>query len=139
MTRIVNSWNEWDPLRRVILGRPQGTNFPAVEPAWQYDYPDAGFPLGTWAPFPEEMVQAAAEQMDYFATLLERRGIQVDRPTIHPCMFNRAVSTPDWTQLNCYGANNVRDQFLCHGNFLIEGAGCMGGRWFEYLNVRPIF
>lgn len=25
MPKIVNSWNEWDPLERLILGRPDGT------------------------------------------------------------------------------------------------------------------
>ena len=34
MPKIVNSWNEWDPLKRVIMGRPEGTNIPAPEPAW---------------------------------------------------------------------------------------------------------
>jgi glycine amidinotransferase len=139
MPKIVNSWNEWDPLKRVILGRPEGTNNPAPEPAWQYDQPEGGYPLGTWGPFPQEMVDAANEQMDFFAKQLESRGIQVDQPMIHPCMFNKPVSTPDWTQLNCYGANNMRDQLLCHGNHLIEGAGCQRSRWYEYLNLRPLF
>ena len=139
MTKIANCWNEWDPLKRVILGRPEGTNFPAAEPAWQYDYPEGDYPLGTWGPFPQEMVDAANEQMNYFVSVLEKRGVKVDRPTIHPCMFNKSVSTPDWTQLNCYGANNVRDEFMCHGNYLIEGAGCMRARWYEYLNLRPLF
>jgi glycine amidinotransferase len=139
MTKIINSWNEWDPLRRVILGRPEGTNFPAAEPAWQYDYPDAGYPVGTWGPFPQEMVEAAHEQIENFASVLRKHGVTVDRPTVHPCMYNRAVSTPDWTQLNCYGVNNVRDEFLCHGNYLVEGAGCMRARWYEYLNLRPLF
>ena len=33
MAKIVNSWNEWDPLKRVIVGKPEGTNIPAPEPA----------------------------------------------------------------------------------------------------------
>lgn len=139
MAKIVNSWNEWDPLKRVILGRPEGTNAVAAEPAWSYDQPEGDYPLGTWGPFPQEMVDAANEQMDYFVKQLENRGVQVDRPVVHPCMFNKPVSTPDWTQLNCYGVNNVRDQFLCHGNYLIEAAGCQRARWYEYLNLRPLF
>ena len=30
---IVNSWNEWDPLKHVIVGRADGTCIPAPEPA----------------------------------------------------------------------------------------------------------
>ena len=27
---VVNSWNEWDPLKHVIVGRADGTCIPAV-------------------------------------------------------------------------------------------------------------
>ena len=30
---IVNSWNEWDPLKHVIVGRADGCCIPAPEPA----------------------------------------------------------------------------------------------------------
>ena len=32
---IVNSWNEWDPLKHVIVGKADGTCIPAPEPAGQ--------------------------------------------------------------------------------------------------------
>ncbi|MGQ9531490.1 MAG: serine/threonine protein kinase [Desulfotomaculales bacterium] len=139
MPKIVNSWNEWDPLKRVIVGRPEGTNVPAPEPAWWYDLPLGGYPLGSWGPFPQEMVDAANEQMDYFISVLQSRGIVVDRIEVHPCMFNKPVSTPDWTQLNCHGVNNVRDVTLIHGNYIVEATTCRRSRWYEYLNLRPIF
>lgn len=139
MPKIVNSWNEWDPLKRVIVGRPQGTNIPAPESAWQHDLPEGGYPLPRYGPLPEEMVAAASEQMDYFVSVLEKRGVVVERVVLHPCMFNKPVSTPDWTQLNCYGINNPRDAFLCHGNYLIEAAPCCRLRWYKYLNLRPLF
>ena len=139
MAKIVNSWNEWDPLKRVIVGKPEGTNVPAPEPAWWYDFPEGGYPLPTYGPYPQEMVDAANKQMDYFMSVLEKRGVKVDRPVIHPCMFNKPVSTPDWTQLNCHGVNNTRDVFLCHGKYLIEATTCRRSRWYEYLNLRPLF
>jgi glycine amidinotransferase len=30
---VVNSWNEWDPLKHVIVGRADGTQIQAPEPA----------------------------------------------------------------------------------------------------------
>ena len=30
---IVNSWNEWDPLKHVIVGKADGVCIPAPEPA----------------------------------------------------------------------------------------------------------
>jgi glycine amidinotransferase len=140
MAKIVNSWNEWDPLKRVIVGRPEGTNIPAPEPAWWYDLPDGGYPLGSFGPFPQEMVDKANEQMDAFVKMMEKRGIIVDRVTIHPAMHDRRpVSTPDWTQLNQHGVNNVRDVFLCLGNEVMEATTVRRSRWYEYLNVRPLF
>ena len=140
MPKVVNSWNEWDPLKRVIVGRPEGTNVPAPEPAWWHDLPKGDYPLGSYGPFPQEMVDAANEQMDYFVKVLENRGAQVDRVVVHPCLlFNRPISTPDWTQLNCHGVNNVRDVFLCHGKYLIEATATRRSRWYEYLNLRPLF
>ncbi|HEY82810.1 MAG TPA: serine/threonine protein kinase [Dehalococcoidia bacterium] len=139
MAKIVNSWNEWDPLKHVIIGRPEGTNVPAPEPAWWYDLPEGEYPLPTYGPFPQEMVDAANEQMDYFVSVLEKRGVKVDRAIIHPCMYNKPVSTPDWTQLNCHGVNNVRDVFLVHGKYIIEATTCRRSRWYEYLNLRPHF
>ena len=36
---VVNSWNEWDPLKHVIVGRADGTMVQAPEPAVRRDWP----------------------------------------------------------------------------------------------------
>jgi glycine amidinotransferase len=140
VSKIVNSWNEWDPLKRVIVGRPNGTQVPAPEPGWTHHYPSRGFPLGRYGMFPQEMVDAANAQMDHFVSIMEKRGIIVERVVLHPVMLEpRAVSTPDWTQLNMRGINNPRDLFLPIGNEIMEAPGTIRSRWYEYLNLRPIF
>jgi glycine amidinotransferase len=140
MAKIVNSWNEWDPLKRVIVGRPEGTQVPAPEPGWWHSYPDQGFPLGTYGKFPQEMVDAANEQMNNFVQMMEKRGIIVERVEVHPELAEvRACSTPDWTQLNARGTNNPRDLFLPVGNEIMESPGSLRSRWYEYLNLRPVF
>jgi glycine amidinotransferase len=78
---IVNSWNEWDPLKHVIVGRSTGTVVQASEPNVFRDWPEHGFPAGTYGPLPKEMEDKANEQLDNFADMLEKRGIRVDRPT----------------------------------------------------------
>jgi glycine amidinotransferase len=86
------------------------------------------------------MVEKANEQMDNFVSILEKRGIIVDRPEIHQAMLDRrSVSTPDWTNLNQHGVNNVRDVFLPVGNEIMEATTSRRSRWYEYLNLRPIF
>ncbi len=49
MAKIVNSWNEWSRLRRVIVGRADGTMVQAAEPATVRDWPERGFSAGTEA------------------------------------------------------------------------------------------
>jgi glycine amidinotransferase len=78
---VVSSWNEWDPLKQVIVGRAGGTMIQAPEPAVQNDWLQQGFPLGSFGPMPEQMEDKANEQLDNFAAILENRGIRVDRPT----------------------------------------------------------
>ena len=91
---IVSSWNEWDPLKHVIVGRAEGAMLQAPEPAVYRDFSKEGFPYGKWGPMPEERVAKAVEQLDNFAGILEKRGIRVDRP--EPLDFSQAVQTPDW-------------------------------------------
>ena len=78
---VICAWNEWDPLKHVIVVRASGTMIQAPEPAVQNDWPQQGFPLGTFGPMPEEMEAKANEQLDNFAAILENRGIRADRPT----------------------------------------------------------
>ena len=140
MPKIVNSWDEWAPLKRVIIGRPEGTNVPAPEPAWWYDLPRGGFPLGAWGPFPQDMVDAANEQMDYFVAQIEKRGAIVERIDIADFMMNKPLPSPlGWVQGNAHGVNNVRDVTTIHGNYIVEATTCRRSRVFERFNLRPIF
>ena len=47
---IVNSWNEWDPLKHVIVGRADGTCIPAPEPALDAKVPEDSDMRGTYGP-----------------------------------------------------------------------------------------
>ena len=40
MKTVVNSWNEWDPLKHVILGRADGCCIPPSEPATDPKIPE---------------------------------------------------------------------------------------------------
>ncbi|MBW2057811.1 MAG: serine/threonine protein kinase [Deltaproteobacteria bacterium] len=133
---IVNSWNEWDPLKHVIVGRPDNTVIQAPEPAVERDFPEHGFPLGKYGPIPQEMIEKAKEQMDNYAKILESRGIRVDRPT--PLDFNQPVQTPDWKQETMFGCMPPRDLLLTVGNEILEATMSYRSRWFEYLCYRPL-
>jgi glycine amidinotransferase len=133
---VVNSWNEWDPLRHIIVGVAEGSMVQAPEPAVQRDWPDQGFPLGTYGPMPKEMMDKADEQLNNFASILERRGIRVDRPT--PLDFSQTVRTPDWIQESMFGCMPPRDLLLTVGKEILEATMSFHSRWFEYLCYRPL-
>ena len=136
MTKVVNSWNEWDPLRHVIVGRADGTMVQAPEPAIVRDWPDYGFPKGVFGPLPRDMEDAANDQLDNLADLLKKRGITVDRP--EPLDFSQKVQTPDWTQDSMFGVMPPRDVLLTVGNEILEATMSARSRWFEYLAYRPL-
>jgi len=133
---VVSSWNEWDPLRHVIVGRADGTMVQAPEPAVERDWPEYGFPLGKYGPLPKEMEEKANEQLDNFAKILESRGIRVDRPT--PLDFSQTVQTPDWRQETMFGCMPPRDLLLTVGHEILETTMSLRSRWFEYLCYRPL-
>jgi glycine amidinotransferase len=133
---VVTSWNEWDPLKHVIVGRADGTMVQAPEIAVQRDWPDKGFPLGKYGLMPQEMIDKANEQLDNFAKILEGRGIRVDRPT--PLDFSQTVQTPDWVQNSMFGCMPPRDLLLTVGNEMLEATMSYRSRWFEYLCYRPL-
>ena len=136
MTTIVNSWNEWDPLKHIIVGRADGTMVQAPEPACVRDWPEYGFPLGTYGPLPKEMEDIANEQLDNFAAELKKRGVKVDRPT--PLDFSQKVATPDWEQDSMFGVMPPRDLLMTVGNEILEATMSCRSRFFEYLAYRPL-
>jgi glycine amidinotransferase len=133
---IVNSWNEWDPLKHIIVGVATGTMVQAPEPAMQRNWPQYGFPYPTYGPLPKDMEDKANEQLDNFVKLLEGRGIRVDRPT--PLDFSQTVQTPDWKQDSMFGCMPPRDLLLTVGNEILEATMSQRSRWFEYLCYRPL-
>ncbi len=97
----VSSWNEWDPLKHVIVGVADGGCIPPPEPALDAKVPEDSDMRGQWGPRPQETVDRANELLDKFADTLTKRGIRVDRPT--PLDFNQPSATPDWETQTMFG------------------------------------
>jgi glycine amidinotransferase len=133
---VVNSWNEWDPLKHVIVGRADDTMVQAPEPAIERNWPEYSFPLGKYGPLPEKMEEKAYEELDNFVRILEERHIRVDRPT--PLDFSQPVETPDWKQATMFGCMPPRDLLLTVGNEILEATMSYRSRWFEYLCYRAL-
>lgn len=135
---VVNSWNEWDPLKHVIVGKADYTCIPWPEPAINIRFSvakDCGM-TGNYGPRPQASVEKANEQLDNFSDILEKREIRVDRPT--PIQWNQSMQTPDWRINSGIGCMPPRDVLLTFGKEILEATMSYRCRWFEYLAYRPL-
>ena len=133
---IVNSWNEWDPLKHVIVGKADGTCIPAPEPALDAKVTEDSDMRGQFGPRTKDSVDKANQLLDDFSNMLIKRGIKVDRPD--PINFNQKTSTPDWETETMFGCMPPRDVLLTVGNEILEATMSYRCRWFEYLCYRPL-
>ena len=67
---IVNSWNEWDPLKHVIVGRVENSNIPPIEPALAPKISKDSGMIGSHGPRPKESIDKANIQLDNFVKIL---------------------------------------------------------------------
>ena len=74
---VVNSWNEWDPLKHVIVGRADDCHIPPEEPALDAKVPEDSDMRGQWGRRPQETIDRANELLDTFAAQLTARGVRV--------------------------------------------------------------
>ena len=134
--RIVNCWNEWDPLKRVLVGRTDiGGMVPAPEPG-AVEGPLLGKGYDEWGPLPKEIVDKATEQIEAFVKMLEKRGIVVDRPA--PMDLTQTVQTPDWKQASLFSLMPPRDILMPVGREILEATMSQRSRWFEFIAYRPV-
>lgn len=131
MTKIVNSWNDFDPLKRVIVGRADFTVIPDEEPASSEKVPVDSEMRGMWGPRPTETVEKANEALDRLVKELESRGVTVDRP--EPIQWNQAIQTPDFRVPSGQTEMPPRDILLTIGNEIMGSANSFRCRYFEYL------
>ena len=81
MPTTVNSWNDFDPLKHIIVGRADHSCIPGWEPASEAKIDRKSDMWGMWGPRALETVEKANEELDYFVNVLESLG-GAGRPTI---------------------------------------------------------
>ena len=99
----VKSWNEWDPLKHVIVGRADNCHIPPPEPALDAKVPEDSDMRGQWGNRPQETIDRGNELLDNFADMLRKRGVRVDRPMPidFPSQRRRRISTPTASSAAC--------------------------------------
>lgn len=136
---IVNSWNEWDPLEEVIVGRVDTAVTPPFHVSVTFNVP--GFAARVHRFFagrryPKWMIERAQKELDEFIHILEAEGVRVRRPDIvdHRALFR----TPAWSSRGfCVAC--PRDGYLVIGDEIIEAPMCWRSRYFESDAYRTLF
>ena len=78
MAKIVSSWNDWDPLKRVIVGRCDNSVIPPEEPATSEKVPLTPRCAGMWGLRPSDTVARVQRASENLAEDPEDRGAVVD-------------------------------------------------------------
>ena len=70
--KIVHSWNEWDPLKHVIIGRADGCCIPAPEPALDAKVPEESDMKGQHGPRTKDTVDKANQLLKILPLYLKK-------------------------------------------------------------------
>ena len=133
----INSHNEWDRLREVIVGRAESVAalvFPTAEPIPDEIRQEA-FALALKA-YPQYFLDEVNEDLEELCAVLKQFGAKVLRPSIKD--INKIYTTPFWSAAG-NNVSNMRDLHLVVGNTVIESPSHERHRLFEPLGLYEIW
>lgn len=134
----INSHNEWDRLREVIVGTAEGTKAVLTWPSPEPPSAEALRKATSLADqaHPQWFLDEVCEDLDNLAATIAKFGVKVHRPKVHD--LGRMYATPFWqsTGNNIY---NVRDLHLVVGNSVIESPSPLQSRYFEAVALYDIW
>ena len=109
----IHSFNEWDPLREIVVGDASRANWPTNDPVFAEEskkttWKETPVPSG---PVPFHIIEEANEDLEGLANILEQAGVVVHRP-----------SWMDFQELGGMYNYCPRDRFLVAGNKIVDPA-----------------
>lgn len=142
INNCVNSFNEWDRLEEVIVGRLENAMFPSWDYILKNSIPPEALPFYEdlfsmkGNPVPDEIIEKANEDLEKFISILKSEGIIIHQPNIFD--FSKDFSSPFWKVKNGVSTANPRDVFFVVGDLIIECPMADRGRYFEMFPYRNI-
>ena len=110
---MISSYNEWSPLKKVIVGDATNANWPVNDPVFKLEgekttWKETPIPRG---PVPQRIIDETNEDLDSLATTLMSLGVEVIRPDplnfqVHDGLYNYCP----------------RDRLLVYGNSIVDPA-----------------
>jgi glycine amidinotransferase len=135
----VNSYNEWDPLEEVIVGRLEGAAIPPRHLSVTFSVPPffaQSLRIFGGRRYPRLLLRPAQQELEGFIRVLEAEGVTVRRPAIKD--FSVSYRTPAWKSRGfCVAC--PRDGFMVLGDEIIETPMSWRSRYFEAFAYRPLF
>lgn len=140
----VCSYNEWDPLEEVIVGRLENAMLPSWHTVTLATIPAEADALrenllmmeGHSQPYPPEQIAAAQTELNTFIHILEAEGVRVRRPDVYD--FSQPFQTPGWQVAGGFCSANPRDVLIVVGNEIIEAPMADRCRYFEMFAYRSL-
>jgi N-dimethylarginine dimethylaminohydrolase len=132
----LNSHNEWDRLRKVVVGTVEG-----FSPGLEFDsrvplqFRKQAVELAKSA-YPQAYLDEVAEDLDDLCRLFQKAGVEVIRPAWTSSEDN--FETPEWSASG-FDIYNVRDLHIVFGNTLIVSAPSSRFRLFENYAFQKMF
>jgi glycine amidinotransferase/scyllo-inosamine-4-phosphate amidinotransferase 1 len=110
---MISSYNEWDPLKSVVVGSAKYANWPSEDPVFAQEsektlWKETSVPAG---PVPEHIINEADEDLNLLAQTLSQLGVNVVRPT------PRNYQTTGGMYNYC-----PRDRLLIYGSTIVDPA-----------------
>lgn len=110
---MISSYNEWSPLKRIVVGDATHANWPVMDPVFSREsekttWTETPVPKG---PVPQQIINEANEDLDSLADTLKDLGVEVVRPDplnfqVHDGMYNYCP----------------RDRLLVYGDTIVNPA-----------------
>ena len=109
----IHSFNEWDPLRSVVVGRADHANWPKKDPVFRSEsertlWKETPLPSG---PVPEWIIKEANQDLDELAAVLRSLNVEVLRP-----------GDLDFQELDGMYNYCPRDRLLVYGDTVVNPA-----------------
>ena len=110
---MISSYNEWSPLKKIIVGSATDANWPVMDPVFSKEsekttWKESPVPRG---PVPQRIIEETNEDLDSLVTTLMSLGVEVVRPDplnfqIHDGLYNYCP----------------RDRLLVYGSTVVDPA-----------------
>lgn len=133
----IQSWNEWDPLKSVIVGSATNARVPRSDlslRAINYaDNPHQPIPEGL---YPQQVIDEANQDLEGLSSALTKMGVHVFRPLEHDT--SRVITAHDWSTEGYY-SYCPRDSVLVHGNTIVPSPMPIRARYNEWEIYKNVF